>query len=321
MVPPHPWFVPDQYALLLISVLPVALALYSVALPGSQQAVQLWWTSVYKQGSAWGLLKTFYLLLLQLYWGVGGMFFMLDISGLLQRYRWQPGVQIDKSKLPKLFAKLATGTGWPLMIVIGLWACGVAHDVDSWIDQFMTSHLALLPFAFCAELPAFREVVLDSAVFFVVYEIMFYYIHVAMHKSSWLYEHFHKQHHEWTSPIALEAAYQHPVEQLLLAVAPSVVTAVLRQPHILSLCLYTTQGMVYTLLEHSGYALLLGADLRFHDLHHSKWSVNFGVLGCLDRLHGTYCEGEADDASAKPVLAKPVLHSTIVIEGEEHNHK
>ena len=58
---------------------------------------------------------------------------------------------------------------------------------------------------------------------------------------------------------------------------------------------------------------------RFHDLHHSKWSVNFGVLGCLDRLHGTYCEGEGDEVSAKPVFAKPVLHSTIVIEGEEQS--
>lgn len=25
-----------------------------------------------------------------------------------------------------------------------------------------------------------------------------------------------------------------------------------------------------------------------HDLHHERFSVNFGVLGMLDRLHGTF---------------------------------
>ena len=57
------------------------------------------------------------------------------------------------------------------------------------------------------------------------------------------------------------------------------------RPHYLSFYFFACQGLIATLLAHSGYELHAGASA--HDLHHKYFTGNFGHLGILDWLHGT----------------------------------
>ena len=62
------------------------------------------------------------------------------------------------------------------------------------------------------------------------------------------------------------------------------------------------QAIVGTQLHHCGYALLFhvaGAKQpEFHDWHHRTFKGNFGLLGLLDRLHGTDAAWRAHVRSA-----------------------
>ena len=45
-------------------------------------------------------------------------------------------------------------------------------------------------------------------------EIVFFCFHWALHHKS-IYQHVHVVHHEWTSPIAWEALYSQPLENIV----------------------------------------------------------------------------------------------------------
>lgn len=67
-------------------------------------------------------------------------------------------------------------------------------------------------FEFGLPLPSFNWLLLEVFLYAVFLEFVFYYSHRLLHMPA--YYRFHKQHHEWTAPIACMALYQHPVETL-----------------------------------------------------------------------------------------------------------
>ena len=113
-----------------------------------------------------------------------------------------------------------------------------------------------------------------------------YYTHRMLHW-PFFYKRFHKIHHEWTSPIAIAAAYAHPLEYAISNVAPALVTSALLKPHILSLSMYSALGMTITLAIHCGYGILGPQWWQHHDLHHEFFRWNYGFLTVMDKIHGT----------------------------------
>eukprot|EP01013_Petalomonas_cantuscygni_P044715 TRINITY_DN9354_c0_g1_i1.p1 TRINITY_DN9354_c0_g1~~TRINITY_DN9354_c0_g1_i1.p1 ORF type:complete len:496 (+),score=65.27 TRINITY_DN9354_c0_g1_i1:169-1656(+) len=120
-------------------------------------------------------------------------------------------------------------------------------------------------------------------------EVFFYYSHRLLHWGP-LYRSVHKVHHEFTSPIALTAAYCHPIEHVVSNLLAGTAMATLFQAPPSTLWVWVVSTAVVTQLHHCGFRFAGdGTDIQpdFHDLHHEKFRINFGLLGWLDAFHGT----------------------------------
>ena len=290
----HKWplILPDGYNLVLMFWPTALLAISSAIYPGTGAWLQSTWSGVFAQFDTWMLIKLSYVAFVGLFWLLGAP---LTLLGAVQKWRWQSSTALPWRTLgPKLLAHLAVGAmNWPVFGVALLWLAGVdLAALDAWAANLVdTDALGLLRrvLTVVEPLPTPLILVRDTVVFFVMYEIVFYHVHRALHHPK-LYQRFHATHHEWTSPIAIEASYSTVVEQTMTAGLPFALTLVLITPHIVTLWLMIVQGLIHTLVTHAGIAWPLGGLLRerFHDLHHEKWSVNYGILGIFDRAYGTY---------------------------------
>eukprot|EP01122_Echinamoeba_exundans_P004249 TRINITY_DN1425_c0_g1_i3.p1 TRINITY_DN1425_c0_g1~~TRINITY_DN1425_c0_g1_i3.p1 ORF type:complete len:185 (-),score=9.58 TRINITY_DN1425_c0_g1_i3:43-597(-) len=140
-----------------------------------------------------------------------------------------------------------------------------------------------------AKLPSWIEIAVHIAVCAVVEEILFYYSHRLMHV-PFFYKRIHKIHHEWQAPVALVATYTHPVEFLLSNLVPLACGPLLLRSHITTTWIWFVIATIGTEIHHSGYRFPWNLDHQpnFHDYHHEAFNFNFGLLGWLDKLHGTY---------------------------------
>ena len=120
-------------------------------------------------------------------------------------------------------------------------------------------------------LPSFERFCFDIAVFLVVEELLFYYVHRAMH-SPQLYGRFHKRHHEWTAPIAIATHYCHPVEHLLANLLPAMLGPFLCSSHISVIWMWQSIANLTSVNTHSGYHLPFMPSPEAHDFHHLRFS-------------------------------------------------
>lgn len=140
--------------------------------------------------------------------------------------------------------------------------------------------------SFGRDLPTFHWVVFELVIFTLVEEIAFYYSHRLLHHPMF-YKHIHKMHHEWTAPIGVTSIYAHPIEHIFSNMIPPIAGPLLTGAHIATAIMWFTLALVSTTVSHCGYHFPFLPSPEAHDFHHLKFVNNFGVLGVLDRLHGT----------------------------------
>ncbi|KAH8397915.1 hypothetical protein KR222_006317 [Zaprionus bogoriensis] len=212
------------------------------------------------------------------YWLYAFLFTLMDITNrphCMRQYKIQPG-QNEPVDLARLWRAIK-------VVVFNL---SVVNALTTWtlyelVLRHHNSHDIRV-------LPSFGRVVRDFAVFVVLEEILFYYAHRLLHHRA-LYRHVHKKHHEWTAPIAAITLYAHPVEHVVANLLPVGLSFALLGSHIVVAWGMITLAVLNSMSDHAGYSFPWSAtSVRFHDYHHAKFNYNFGVMGWLDKLHGTY---------------------------------
>lgn len=118
------------------------------------------------------------------------------------------------------------------------------------------------------EVPTYLITMRDLLVCFFCQEIFFYYSHRMLHH-RWFYR-LHKQHHEFTAPIAIAAEYCGVIEHILSNLVPVVIGFKFVGAHVTTTFLWVTIVIVTTLSDHSGYHLPFMHSARLHDYHHLK---------------------------------------------------
>ena len=133
------------------------------------------------------------------------------------------------------------------------------------------------------QLPSLFEMITQGVLGVLLVELFFFCSHRLLHVQP-LYSLVHKQHHEYKAPIALAAIYAHPLEALVgntfAVMGPAFLVGFHAYTWYWGICL----GFFSTQSSHSGYNI----DGRFHDIHHEFTTFNYGSIGLLDYLLGTF---------------------------------
>lgn len=210
-----------------------------------------------------------------LYWTIGSIYTLLDVTNrpaFMRRFKVQPGTNepVDNDRLRRVIQQVLFNqvfTGLPMLL-------GLYHLITPQTPELIR------------KLPTFTTVLWQLAVCIVIEELGFYYSHRLLHHGR-IYRFIHKQHHEWTAPIAITAMYANPIENLISNLLPIGVGVWSTGCHISVAWLWFTMAISNTLHVHSGYHLPFLPSPEQHDFHHLKFNQCFGVLGVLDWLHGT----------------------------------
>jgi methylsterol monooxygenase len=140
------------------------------------------------------------------------------------------------------------------------------------------------------ELPPVTVIARDLLVAVVSTELFFFYSHWLLH-TPYFYSSVHKIHHEFRSPIALAAAYAHPLEFLVGNVLSVAAGCILVRSHLVTFWIWAIVAIIGTQYHHCGFRTPLHIwfdhEPDFHDYHHEIFVGNYGLLGLLDRIHGT----------------------------------
>ncbi|XP_002734028.1 fatty acid hydroxylase domain-containing protein 2-like [Saccoglossus kowalevskii] len=236
------------------------------------------WEQVYDywEGDAWTLAVIGTVVVTTIpYWLFASMFLFIDYTGkpaFLLKYKTQPekNAPVD----PVRFRNAILTVIFNQTVFSVPFIC-VMYHIYTWrgVD-------------FGRELPTFQWVIFELVVFNLVEEFGFYYTHRTLHHPA-LYKHIHKLHHEWTAPISVISLYAHPVEHILSNMLPPMLGPLIMGSHIATSWLWFVIALLSTNVAHCGYHFPLLPSPEAHDFHHLKFTNNFGVLGVLDRLHGT----------------------------------
>jgi len=209
------------------------------------------------------------------FWCLNFFCITLDYTGrpkFLLKYKVQDGqnMPVDRTRLRKAIIR----------VLFNQWVVGLPAVIGGF---YLMKRRGC---SFGRELPTFPWVVYELFIMILVEEFFFYYSHRLLHHPR-LYKHIHKIHHEWTSPIGVVSIYAHPFEHLLSNLLPPLLGPLVCGSHIATTWMWYALALASTTISHCGYHFPFFPSPEAHDFHHLKFNQNYGVLGVLDRLHGT----------------------------------
>jgi len=255
--------------------------LFSITIVIRPEFLDTWWKNLVLNYSPLTIIGIIIpLLTLAVYWTHGLAHLLLDVTRWqpLYKYKIQQNKHLDVAKIPGLFKTLLNVQLFvfiPVSYIFGLIS----------VNSSFGLHTENLKF------PTNLEMVLHLLGYAIVDEIFFYASHRLAHHKLF-YQHVHKLHHQWTSPIALSSDYCHPLEHLLVNVLPNISYGLIFGSDPFTYLIWWILVYLGSQSNHSGYRLPT-ADLTceaqpdFHDLHHEKFNVNFGSIGVLDWIFNT----------------------------------
>lgn len=214
------------------------------------------------------------------YWLMSGLYALLDVAlargGSLAKFKHQPHA-IAKHQGQVDWSKAATSAAGALrnQLLVTIPFAAVIAPLWAWRGSPTSA----------SELPTLSTFVWQFAVVLLVQEACFYYVHRLLHGAR-LYRRIHRHHHVWRAPVGCAAHDTHPLEHALANMVPFVAGPLLVGMHWAIVVLWFAGAAATVVSSHSGYRWpVIGS--KSHDQHHQWLTLNFGVLGLLDWLHGT----------------------------------
>lgn len=130
--------------------------------------------------------------------------------------------------------------------------------------------------------PSMYRIIKDVLLATCAMDVLFYTAHYYSH-SPVIYWRFHKIHHEWTSPVAVSAHYNHWLEHMILNFLIPSVSAVIVGCNFITMWIFCCISTLFVTATHSGYWI---ASATKHDNHHRYFYCEYGIF-VMDYLMGT----------------------------------
>lgn len=155
--------------------------------------------------------------------------------------------------------------------------------------------------------PHWSTFVWQLALFVLLDDFLYYWMHRAMHENRWLLKHVHAVHHQLRTPSAIGGNHFHWIE-LALTAGLALVGPVLLESHVYVVYAWIVLRQLEAADGHTGYDfpwdplhwLPLYEGAAYHDFHHSRFKGNYaGFLPVWDRVFGTYAKGYLEYRAAR----------------------
>lgn len=133
--------------------------------------------------------------------------------------------------------------------------------------------------AFCI-----TKFIIDIVLTFFMTDVLFYIVHRIFHL-PFLYQKFHKRHHQIIAPVGFSALYMTIPDLYFGNILPIYLPIYIMNAHPITIKCWLVMITIDTiLLAHSGFSGI--SD--YHDHHHSQFNKNYGTNVFMDKLFGTY---------------------------------
>ena len=113
------------------------------------------------------------------------------------------------------------------------------------------------------------------------------------HESKYLYQNFHKLHHQWVDTYAVTATAAHPFEHFVSNL-PTVLgpAFVLNLPYVIS-SIFVIIATFHTCIQHSGYRIII--KINFDFIKFSKRFYSNNIKKLLDNIYNSEDDDDDDD--------------------------